>query len=140
VNFRSTKRDDVELNITPLIDVVFLLLIFFMVSTSFIRQSEISLTLPQASEERPARDLDVVNISIDRSGRFYVNGQALLNAQIGTIRDAIKEAAANLSGEPTIVINSDAGADVQAVVTVMDAARQLGFVRITFTTEVQREQ
>lgn len=140
MNFRSGKRDDLELNITPLIDVVFLLLIFFMVSTSFIRQSEISLTLPQASEEQPARDVDVIDISVDRSGRFYVNGQALVNAQIGTIKQAISEAAGKLSGEPAIVINSDAGADVQAVVTVMDAARQLGFLRITFATEVQREQ
>ena len=139
MNFQPAEEESVELNITPLIDVVFLLLIFFMVSTSFIRQSEISLTLPQASEEQPAQDLDVIEIAVDDAGRFYVDGQALVNAQVATIKTAIADAAEQLSGDPTIVISSDARADVQAVVSVMDAARQLGFVRITFATEVREE-
>jgi biopolymer transport protein ExbD len=139
MNFQPAEEENVELNITPLIDVVFLLLIFFMVSTSFIRQSEISLTLPQASEEQPAQDLDIIEIAVDDAGRFYVNGQALINAQVATLKSAIADAAEELTGDPSIVISSDARADVQAVISVMDAARQLGFVRITFATEVHEE-
>ena len=123
-----------ELNITPLIDVVFLLLIFFMVSTTFERESEINITLPEASEEYTDTQLDKVEIAIDAEGRLFVNEQSLVNSQLGTIRDAIRNALFDLE-DPQIIISADAKATHQLVVRVMDAARQLDLVKITFATQ-----
>jgi len=134
MNLRSQRKDDVELNITPLIDVVFLLLIFFMVSTTFERESEINITLPEASEEYTDTQLDKVEIAIDAEGRLFVNEQSLVNSQLGTIRDAIRNALFDLE-DPQIIISADAKATHQLVVRVMDAARQLDLVKITFATQ-----
>ena len=134
MNLRPQKRDDVELNITPLIDVVFLLLIFFMVSTTFEKESEINITLPEASQEYTDTQLDKVEIVIDVGGRIFVNEQSLVNSQLGTIRDALQNALYNLE-DPQIIISADAKATHQLVVRVMDAARQLNLVKITFATQ-----
>ncbi|NKB37158.1 MAG: biopolymer transporter ExbD [Gammaproteobacteria bacterium] len=134
MNLRSQRREELELNITPLIDVVFLLLIFFMVSTTFERESEINITLPEASEEYTESELDQIEIAIDKDGRVFVNNESLLNSQTNTIRDALQNALYDLS-DPQVIINADAGATHQMVVRVMDAARQLDLVKITFATQ-----
>ena len=134
MNLRPQRHDDVDLNITPLIDVVFLLLIFFMVSTTFEKESEINITLPEASEEYTESQFDKVEISIDAEGRLFVNEQALVNSQLDTIREAIRSALFDLE-DPQIIISADAKATHQLVVRVMDAARQLDLVKITFATQ-----
>lgn len=139
MNFRSGNREDVELNITPLIDVVFLLLIFFMVSTTFERESEINITLPEASKELTEAKPDAISVAIDSRSRIYVNGRALINSQLSTIKQAIYEALGNLTDVP-IIISADAETNHQSVVKVMDAARQLGLVRITFATQKIEEE
>jgi biopolymer transport protein ExbD len=139
MNFRPRGEEEVDVNLTPLIDVVFLLLIFFMVSTTFIRESEIELTLPEASAEARKKPVDVIEIAIDANGRFFVNGNALINTQLETIRLAlISVRPADV--EPVVVISADANASHQAVVSVMDAARQVGLTRITFPTNVRDEK
>jgi biopolymer transport protein ExbD len=139
MNFRSGSREDVELNITPLIDVVFLLLIFFMVSTTFERESEINITLPEASKELTEAKPDAISVAIDSQSRIYVNGRTLINSQLSTIKQAIYEALGNLTDVP-IIISADAETNHQSVVKVMDAARQLGLVRITFATQKIEEE
>ena len=139
MNLRPHRTDDVELNITPLIDVVFLLLIFFMVSTTFDRESEINITLPEASEEYTEVEIDKLEISIDAEGKIYVNEQVLLNTQLNTIREAIRDAAYDLD-DPQVLISADAQATHQTVVRVMDAARQLDLVKITFATTAIEEE
>jgi biopolymer transport protein ExbD len=134
VNLRPQRREEVDLNITPLIDVVFLLLIFFMVSTTFERESEISITLPEASEEYAETKLDTIEVGIDAEGRIFVNEKLLLNTQVNTIREAIRDGAYDME-EPPIVISADAKATHQLVVRVMDAARQLDMMKITFATQ-----
>ena len=134
MNLRRQRRDDVELDITPLIDVVFLLLIFFMVSTTFERESEINITLPEASEEYTEVIPDAVNIDIDVQNRIYVNKQALVNTQLLTIREAIRDSIHDMK-EPTVIISADAETSHQMVIKIMDAARQLGLVKITFATQ-----
>ena len=128
MNLRPQRHDDVDLNITPLIDVVFLLLIFFMVST----------TLPEASEEYTDNQLDKVEIFIDAEGRLYVNEQALVNSQLGTIRDAIRSELFDLE-DPQVIISADAKATHELVIRIMDAARQLELVKITFATRDIKE-
>ena len=138
MNIRPQRKDDVDLNITPLIDVVFLLLIFFMVSTTFESESEINITLPEASEEYTESENDKIEIAIDKEGRVFVNSESLVNSQLNTVRDAIQNALYDLK-DPQVIISADAAATHQMVVRVMDAARQLDLVKITFTTQELEE-
>ena len=138
MNLRPVPKEAVDINLTPLIDVVFLLLIFFMVSTTFNRESELSIELPSASAEALKRQPDAIEVAIDAQGRFYVNGRQLLNTQAKTVRQALKSAAGDKESPP-IIINADAKTPHQAVVQVMDAARKLGFVRLTFATRLVSE-
>ncbi len=139
MNLRPRKEDEVDLNLTPLIDVVFLLLIFFMVSTTFVKESEIKLDLPEASTSIAPDEEDAIKISIDARGRYFINEIPLVNSQAETIEKAIKEAAGN-NKKPLIVVNADKQTTHQAVVSVLDAARRLNFLRITFATERKKEQ
>ena len=139
MNFRPAKEPDIDINLTPLIDVVFLLLIFFMVSTTFIKESKIDLTLPEASQELRDEPLDKIEVAIDRNGDIYVNDQALVNSQLATIRHALADVDTS-DGEPVLIINADAAASHQAVVDVMDAARQVGLLRITFPTRIRADE
>lgn len=139
MNFRPTQDQDVDINLTPLIDVVFLLLIFFMVSTTFVKESEIDLTLPQASEELREEPVDRIDVAIDRDGGVFVNGQSLVNTQVATLVKALGEARTE-DGDPVVIISADAEASHQSVVDVMDAARQAGLFRITFPTRLRDEE
>lgn len=134
MNFRSKSRDEVDLDITPLIDVVFLLLIFFMVSTTFEHNSEINITLPSSSKNVTEKKSDAVNISLDAQGNVYINGEIIRNDQLETIKMALSDALVGLK-EPPIIINADSNATHQSVVKIMDVASQLGLFNITFATQ-----
>ncbi len=138
MNLRPVPKESVDINLTPLIDVVFLLLIFFMVSTTFNRDSELSIELPAASAEAQKRRPESIEVAIDVQGRFYVNGRQLLNTQSRTLRQALESAAGD-NESPPIIISADAKTPHQAVVQIMDAARRLGFVRLTFATRLVTE-
>ncbi len=129
------RRDEPpDITLTPLIDVVFLLLIFFMVSTTFSRHAQIEIELPEAStEEEEQEEPEVVEIAIDVKGRYYVNGRQLINSQLVTLKQAMREAAGEREAPP-IVISADANTPHQSVVTAMDAARQLGLTHLSFAT------
>ena len=123
-----------EVNLTSLIDVVFLLLIFFMVSTSFVKQSQISIRLPEAAstvlvEEVPER----IEIMITANGTYLVNGRELINNRAETIRNALQKVAGGQNELP-LTISADANATHQAVVTAMDVAARLGFTKISIAT------
>ena len=139
MNFRSERRDEVDLDITPLIDVVFLLLIFFMVSTTFEHNSEINITLPSSSKEVTEAKPDAVNVGLDAQGNVYINDRSLVNAQLETIKAALSDALVGLD-EPPVIISADSNATHQSVVRVMDAARQLGLVKITFATQELQDE
>jgi biopolymer transport protein ExbD len=139
MNFRPQKKNDVELNVTSFIDVVLLLLIFFMVSTTFGKKSEVSLTLPEASEQPVVTEPETINISVDAQNRVLINDNPLVNSQLTTIREALRQSMNDLKN-PVVVINADAEATHQSVIRVMDAARQLSLTRITFATRILDEQ
>ena len=138
MNLRPAPKEVADINLTPLIDVVFLLLIFFMVSTTFNRESELSIELPAASAEARKRQPESIEVAIDAQGRFYVNGRQLLNTQSKTVRQALRSAAGG-NDSPPIIISADAKTSHQAVVQIMDAARELGFVHLTFATRLLPE-
>lgn len=133
MNLQQNKKEDLDVNITPLIDIVFLLLIFFMVSTTFDRESEIDVTLPEATIDAPQELNDVIDITISPDGVFFINGKRVVNKQVVTLKQALLKVA-NGREDPPIIISADAKAMHQSVVTVMDAARQLGFVHLSFAT------
>ena len=115
---------------TPLIDVVFLLLIFFMVSTTFQKETELKLQLPQASEQAPVEDTSSIEVVINARGKYFVNGRELGDSQVVTVRNAINKLARGKKDTP-LVIRADAMAPHQSVITAMDAAGQLGMVKFS---------
>jgi len=132
LNLRA--KAEPEVNMTSLIDVVLLLLIFFMVSTSFVKQSQISIRLPEADsaaivEEAPEQ----VDIMITEQGTYLVNNRELVNSRPETIRNALQKVSGGDSSLP-LTISADANARHQHVVTAMDVAGKLGFTRISIAT------
>jgi len=132
MNFRHRKVEELEVNMTPLIDVVFLLLIFFMVSTTFERESELNIELPEASGEITEVKKVTIEVIIDAAGKYTINGHELINTQIDSLLRGLRVAAGN-ENEPRVIITADKNSSHQAVMTVMDAARQMGFVHLTFS-------
>ena len=127
-------KEEPEVNLTSLIDVVLLLLVFFMVSTSFVKQSQISIRLPDAETtpivDRPAEQIDIM---ITEQGTYLINGRELVNSRPATIRNALQKVS---NGDHTLplTISADANARHQYVVTAMDVAGRLGFVQISIAT------
>ncbi len=137
MRLQERHDDEVDINLTPLIDVVFLLLIFFMVSTTFIHESRIKLNLPVADAQAQEQQPHAVEIAIDGRGRYFVNGRALINPRHESIRAAMLKAAGN-NKDPVIIIDADAETTHQSVVNVLDVARELGFLHITFATRIRK--
>ena len=134
MNLRVRPRAEPEVNLTSLIDVVLLLLIFFMVSTSFVKQSQITIRLPEAEstsivEENPNQ----LDIMITEQGTYLVNGRELINNRPETIRNALQKLSGGNTNLP-LTISADANARHQHVVTAMDVAGKLGFVKINIAT------
>ncbi len=142
MNFAPKREKELELNMTPLIDVVFLLLIFFMVSTTFERESEISIELPESSGEEAQHEQFVVEISIDGQGRYFINQRKLKDNKLETLKQGIREVRSQQGDEktkPKLIISADRNTKHQAVVRAMDAARQLGLVHLTFATKLSSD-
>ena len=127
-------KDEPEVNLTSLIDVVLLLLIFFMVSTSFVKQSQITIRLPEAETAPPAEEaVEQVDIMITEQGVYLVNGRELVNNRPETIRNALRRISGGDYSLP-LTISADANARHQYVVTAMDVAGRLGYVQINIAT------
>lgn len=145
MRFRDRPTEDLEINLTPLIDVVFLLLIFFMVSTTFSKETQLRIKLPEASSPVEApEERKVIEIQISTQGVFAIKGPAdeeprqLLSTRPVDLRRAIKQAGENL-GELVVVIRADRKTPHEAVIRAMDAARRQGHTRITFATQQSLE-
>ena len=134
MNLNVRAKTEPEVNLTSLIDVVLLLLIFFMVSTSFVKQSQISIRLPATESAAVVEQIpEQLDIMITETGTFLINGRELINSRPETIRNALQK----LSGGDTslpLTISADANARHQFVVTAMDVAGKLGFVKISIAT------
>ena len=133
MNFQSRNaEEDVNINLTPLIDVVFLLLIFFMVSTTFDTTSQLKIKLPEASQSQSSESTQKISLLIDAKGNFFVNARELTNNKSATLRAALERSLDN--GKLPIVIQSDAASPVQSLVTAMDVVGQLGFPQVSIAT------
>ena len=135
MNFqRGRTREEPEINLIPMIDVLLVILIFLMVTTSYAKYSELQINLPQAGGEASTEQIKPINVAIDASARYAVNNAEVNFTGIAALSASLKSAAGDQT-DPTIVINADAKTPHQAVINVMEAARQAGFGRITFTTQ-----
>ncbi len=127
-------RTQPEVNLTSLIDVVLLLLIFFMVSTSFVKQSQIAINLPESDSAAVVEEVvEQIDIMITESGTYLVNGRELINSRPETIRNALQKVS-NGNNQLPLTISADANARHQYVVTAMDVAGRLGFTQLNIAT------
>jgi biopolymer transport protein ExbD len=137
LRLRHHVKEDPTVDLTSLIDVVFLLLIFFMVSTTFERESVLKVDLPEASAVADREELpDSLELVIDGQGRMYLNDQRLLDSEEGTIRAAIEQLAGESRDMP-LVLRADRETPHHFVVTAMDVAAQLGFINLSIATDRQ---
>lgn len=123
---------------TPLIDVVFLLLIFFMVTTTFSRETRLLVNLPEANAEAAESDPAQIEILVARDGSFSINGRALINSRIETLVQGLEIESGGNHNLPILLI-ADADATHQSVVTAMDGIGQSGFIRLNIATQRPQE-
>ena len=139
MNFRRGRvREEPEINFIPLIDLLLVILIFVLVTTTYSKYAEMQINLPEANAEKAPDRPQVLNIGVDTNGKYAINGSPMafngVEAFAGALRDA---AAAGSMKDPVIAIGADAGATHQAVINVMEAARIVGYTKISFTTQAK---
>lgn len=135
MNFqRGARREDPEINLIPLIDVLLVILIFLMVTTTYARFSELQINLPEAQGDSAKEVPTQITVSVSEQGRYEVNEAVLGDVGVESLVRAL-QAAAGTQKDPVVVISADAHASHQAVVRVMDAARRAGLPRVTFVTQ-----
>lgn len=134
MNFRTPETTDVEINLTPLIDVVFLLLIFFMITTTFEKESKIKIDLPTADSSRPEAQDNILELIIDSEGRYYLDKKEVINSKPETLFRAMTEVLNQRQDKPSLIISSDANAGYQAVITAMDIAGRVGLTNFSLAT------
>ena len=135
MNFRPRAyREEPEINFIPLIDVLLVILIFLMVTTTYQRVAELQITLPEAEADPAKQRPKEINIGIDAQGRYVVDKTIFTFSTVPALADVLRRSAGDAK-EPVIIINADANATHQSVVHVMEAARLANFLQITFATQ-----
>jgi biopolymer transport protein ExbD len=135
VNFqRGKEKEPLEINLVPLIDVMMVILIFLMITTTYSRYTELQINLPTADAEKQPERSSEISVLVNAQGHYVVNKQAVAFRGIEQLADELRRAGAS-ANDPVVVISADAAATHQAVVRVMEAARVAGLSRLTFTTQ-----
>lgn len=134
MKFAPRTPEEPEINLISLVDVVFMLLIFFMVTTTFVRSSGLKVSLPQAQQSAPQQDPKVIEVVVDADGRYYINGRQLRDRTALTLERGLRQVGGDGTGRHPLVIRADARATHQAVVTVMDVAGRAGFSQLSIAT------
>ena len=138
MKFRRKERDNVEIPLVSLIDVVFILLLFFVVTTTFTRETQLKVELPEAASGTPPEptELKQLEVVVGADSSFLLNGQALLVSDLASLMTALQKESGGDNSLP-LVISADGKAPHQAVITAMDAAGKLGFAKLRITTVEQ---
>jgi len=139
MNLAGKRRESPDVNLTPLIDVVFLLLIFFMVSTTFKKETEIKVDLPEASSQPVKKNKKAFELVVDSRGRYFLNNKELVNQKLKTMKQILISNMGKNSTRP-LIIRSDTKAPLGSVIMIMDAAAQLGIVNLSFATAKSDEK
>lgn len=140
MNFmRGRQREEPEINLIPMIDVLLVILIYLMVTTTYSRFSELQINLPSATaDKQPDRPVSI-NVAVDARGHYTLNNAPVAYSGVESLSAELKRLAGN-NPEPPVIINADANATHQSVVNVMEAARLAGLSRITFATQSQPDK
>jgi len=138
MNFRrGTQEDELEINFIPLIDVLLVIIIFLVVSTTFSKFSELKINLPTAEAIPQDKDLDKVDIVITSDNQYFINDVQITDNSIAGILEELKNLKSKFNNDlPTVIINADAMSNHQSVINVMEAARLSGLNKVTFATKV----
>jgi len=135
VNFqRGKEKEPLEINLVPMIDVMLVILIFLMITTTYSKYTELQINLPTADSTKQLERSNEVTVVVSAQGQYVVNRSAVSFRSVDQLADELKRAAAALK-EPVVVISADAAATHQAVIRVMEASRLAGLSQITFTTQ-----
>ena len=136
----KSESGPAAMNITPLIDVVFLMLIFFMVSTTFDKQTQLKVDLPQATApDTEAQSVDKIDITIDARGQFYVNERELVRHDAATLKRTLQQVSDGRLDLP-VIVSGDRKAPLQSMMTVMDVSAQLGMSRLSFVARHEADE
>ncbi len=135
MQFPRGRRDEPEINLIPLIDVLLVVLIFLMVTTTYARFSELQINLPEARGDSTKEMPVQINVGVDAQGGYAINQVAAGSASVDALVEALRAAAGN-EKDPVVVISADAHATHQSVIRVMDAARRAGYPRVTFVAQI----
>ena len=135
MNLRGLRsRDEPEINFVPLIDVLLVILIFLMVTTTYQRVAELQITLPEAEADAQKQRPKEINVGVDAQGRYVIDKNVFTFTTAGAFADTLRRASGD-SKDAVVIINADANATHQSVIHVMEAARLAGLVHITFATQ-----
>ena len=134
MNFRKHRDEEPEINLIPFIDILLVVLIFLMVSTTYSKFTELNITLPAANADRPRDNPREIIVAVSSDGRFAVNRKTLDARSVDAVTAELAAAAEGNKGT-VVIISADASSPHQSVVTVMDAARRAGLPRLTFATQ-----
>ncbi len=134
MNFRGAHRDDPEINLIPMIDVLLVIIIFLMLTTTYSRFAELQINLPSAEAQKVPDRPNEINVVMTAGGQFQVNRRTVTFRDVPSFRDELRRAGEGMK-DPVIVINADSNVTHQSVVRVMDAARQAGYGQIAFAVE-----
>ncbi len=138
MNFqRGREKEHLEINLVPLIDVMMVILIFLMITTTYSKYTELQINLPSADADRQLERANEVNVLVNAQGQYVVNRSPVAYVSVEQLAGELKRAS-GAANEPVVVISADANASHQSVVRVMEAARAAGLQQITFTTQGSR--
>ena len=138
MNLRPRRSEEPDINLAPLIDIIFLLLIFFMVSTTFVHESELEISLPESTSEVMSTDSESLEIAIDANGRYAINGQVLEGGERRVLHQALLKFAAEDPSQ-LVLLRADEQTAHRYVVRAMDILAQIGMTRISIATEYRQE-
>jgi biopolymer transport protein ExbD len=139
MNLRGNRpRDEPEINFIPLIDVLLVILIFLMVTTTYQRVAELQITLPEADADQMKQRPKEINVGIDAQGQYVIDRNVFGFTTVAALGDALNRAAGGAK-DAVVIINADANATHQSVIHVMEAARQVGLIHITFATQTTKK-
>jgi biopolymer transport protein ExbD len=131
-------RDEPEINFIPLIDVLLVILIFLMVTTTYSRYAELQINLPTADATKGPEHVEKIEVTVDASGAYLINNNRVANKSREGLMEELRRAAGSMK-DPVIVITADAQATHQSVIRVMEAAQSAGYGKITFTTQAEKK-
>jgi biopolymer transport protein ExbD len=139
MDFRKRRSEEPEINLIPFIDVLLVVLIFLMLSTTYSRYSELQINLPVANAEQMKDRPTEILVSVAADGRYAINRNPLDGRSVELLAAALQQAAGAPGNSPVVIVSADALAAHQAVINVLDAARRAGLPRLTFATQMPND-